>query len=106
LDSAKVIARAACEPKPQPPFSHGQCPGSRRHDIFQMGFLLGQDGPRSVFLEEQLVARASAHHHLVFRFHDRLHDDERHLWPEGLGCVSVHSVELISVDAGSKLLSL
>src|SRR5262249_2739941 len=44
LSIAVVIARAACEPKPQPPFSHGQCPGSRRRDIFQMGCLLAPCG--------------------------------------------------------------
>src|SRR5215471_5326697 len=44
LSIAVVIARAACEPKPQPPFSHGQCPGSRCRDIFQTGCLLAQGG--------------------------------------------------------------
>src|SRR5215472_16821175 len=44
LSTAVVIARAACEPKPQPPFSHGQRPGFRRRDIFKTGCLLAQGG--------------------------------------------------------------
>src|SRR5215472_3280339 len=44
LSIAVVIVRAACEPTPQQPFSHGQYPGSRRHDIFRTGFWLAQGG--------------------------------------------------------------
>ena len=62
LSIAVVIARAACEPKPQPPFSHGQCRGSRRHDIFKWAVCAhrADADARSVFLKEQFVARANA----------------------------------------------
>jgi hypothetical protein len=37
LSIAVLIVRAAYEPNPQPPSSHGQYQDSRCHGIFQMG---------------------------------------------------------------------